>query len=119
MYVLLGVILLVLTALTANYSVRSTVTWFLASDRIKLMTLLSQPAGGELSHYEWDGRWGNPVYVVFDPNNSLSTAAASHKSGKFSGIPCEVYRVRRLESRWYTVQFYPKQKWEHCANELP
>jgi hypothetical protein len=53
----------------------------------------------------------NFEYLVFDPGDSLSAAAASHQPGKFNGIPCEVYRVRRLESHWYTVLFYTDEDW--------
>jgi hypothetical protein len=60
-----------------------------------------------LKHIEWDG-WGGTsgdwtVYVVFDPTDSLSTAASHGSSGKFDGIPCNLDEVRRLESDWYSV----------------
>jgi hypothetical protein len=48
----------------------------------------------------------NTVYLVFDPANSLSQAAASHQPRKYAIIPCEVPTVRQLENRWYTVQMY-------------
>jgi hypothetical protein len=51
------------------------------------------------------------VYVVFDPTNSLAGAAKSRAPGKFKGIPCEVSRVRRLESQWYSVVFYTDTDW--------
>ena len=79
--------------------------------------VLAQPdsANKELKHIEWDG-WGwagmdTTVYLVFDPTDSLSQAANSHHSGKYSGIPCEVHLVRRLEDKWYTVQFYTNYDW--------
>jgi hypothetical protein len=73
---------------------------------------------GSLKHIEWDG-WGfagaNTVeYLIFDPNDSLWTAARSHSSGKFSGLPCEVLRVRRLDSHYYSVLFYTETDWDHC-----
>jgi len=68
-----------------------------------------------LKHIEWDGwGWGGQdttVYLVFDPTNSLSAAAKVGQPGKFSGIPCEVFLVHRLESQWYTVQFYTNEFW--------
>jgi len=99
---------------------RTTTRWLLWSNDYKTK-VLAQPdsANGGLKHIEWDG-WGFPgagdtvVYLVFDPNDSLSTAAKSHSSGKFSGIPCEVPRVRRLESRYYSVLFYTDTDWGHC-----
>lgn len=80
-------------------------------------TVLSQPnsPNGQLKHVEWD-YWGwsgqeTEVYVVFDPTDSLLQAAMSNQPGKYRGIPCEVFRIRRLESHWYTVQFYTDEDW--------
>jgi hypothetical protein len=94
--------------------------WLLWSKHYKAK-VLTQPdsADGALKHTELDG-WGFPgagntvVYLVFDPNDSLSTAARSHSPGKFSGIPCGVYRVRCLESHYYSVLFYTDTDWGHC-----
>ena len=99
---------------------RTTTRWLLWSNDYKAK-VLAQPdsANGLLKHIEWDG-WGFPgagdtvVYLVFDPNDSLSTVARSHSSGKFSGIPCKVYQVRRLESHYYSVLFYTDTDWAHC-----
>ena len=69
---------------------------------------------------EWDG-WGFPgagdtnVYLVFDPSDSLISASKSRSPGKYKGMPCEIYRVRRLESQWYSVVFYTDTDWDHCA----
>lgn len=82
--------------------------------------VLVQPIGqdGGLKHIEWDGwGWGGNdtvVYLVFDPNNALADAATGGLAGKYPGIPCEVYRVRRLESHWYTVYFYTNSDWTSC-----
>jgi hypothetical protein len=103
-----------------NYSpVKTEVRWLLSSRRYK-SDVLSQPASliGELKHVEWDG-WGwagqnTTVYLVFDPTGSLSLDAATHQSGKFAGIPCEVPTVSRLESQWYAVTFYTIQEWGRC-----
>ena len=75
--------------------------------------VLAQPSStdGSLKHVEWDcwGAFGSGdtmVYLVFDPNDSLAAAAArTGTPGKFSGIPCKVWRVRHLENQWYTVFF--------------
>jgi hypothetical protein len=99
--------------------VRSDARWLLFSKQYKAR-VLAEPvrSNGEMRHIEWDG-WGwvgidTTVYLVFDPNDSLSAAAKSHSPGKFSGIPCEIYRVRRLESHYYTVHFYTETDWGHC-----
>jgi hypothetical protein len=54
------------------------------------------------------------VYLVVDPDDSLSTAAKTGAAGRFSGIPCEVSLVRRLESHYYSVRFYTDTDWGHC-----
>lgn len=82
---------------------------------------LNQPvaSNGELKHIEWDG-WGfagagdTTVYLVFDPTDSLATAARDGSPGKFKGLPCTVLRVRKLENHWYTVLFYTDSDWDHC-----
>lgn len=100
--------------------------WRLKSDSYK-REVLAQPTAEVLGrpeldkglrHIEWDGwGWGGNytvVYLVFDPDNGLANAASSGSKGKYPGIPCEVYRVRRLESHWYTVHFYTDSDWNHC-----
>jgi hypothetical protein len=108
-------------ALCMNSRVLHSATrWLLWSKDYKAR-VLAQPdlANGALKHIEWDG-WGFPgagdtvLYLVFDPNDSLSTAARSNSPGKFSNIPCDVYRVRRLESHYYSVLFYTGTDWDHC-----
>lgn len=104
--------------LAANYSAaRDSTRWMIRSHWAKSEVLAEpQPTNGELKHAEWDG-WGFPgagdttVYLVFDPADSLSVAAKSGRPGKYEGLPCEVYRVRRLASRWYSVQFYTDEFW--------
>ena len=81
---------------------RSEVRWLWSSKTYKAQVLAQPvPANGDLRHIEWDG-WGfagsdTVVYLVFDPTDSLATAASSHGPGNFKGIPCEVPEVRRLE----------------------
>jgi hypothetical protein len=108
--------LIVLAAAWQFYVVRSAARWFASSHRYKA-EVLAQPASavGTLKHIQWDG-WGwagqdTTVYLVFDPADSLSAAARSHRAGKFKGLPCEVDSVSRLETHWYTVQFYTNEFW--------
>lgn len=105
----------------ASDDIRTTGRWLIQSGRYKA-EILAQPTSnnGELKHAEWDG-WGfagsadTVVYLVFDPNDSLAAAAKSHFPGKYSGIPCEVSNIRRLEKGWYTVLFYTNTDWNHCS----
>jgi hypothetical protein len=91
--------------------------WLLWSHSFKAEVLAQPaPANGELRHMEWEatgfgGVANNTVYLVFDPTDSLSAAARSHSPGKFTGVPCEVRRVRRLESQWYAARFYTDELW--------
>lgn len=99
---------------------QSATRWGLLSKGYKAKVLAQpNPSNGELKHIEWDGwGWGGNdtvEYLVFDPNNSLTTAAKDHLSGKFGGIPCEVPLVRRLEKHWYTVLFYTDETWNNCT----
>jgi hypothetical protein len=105
-----------LILLKNSFVLHSTAQWLFHSEEYKAKVLAQPaPANGELRHIEWDGwGWGGNdtvVYLVYDPDDSLSAAAKSHSPGKFSGIPCEVYRVRRLESHYYTVLFYTDTGW--------
>lgn len=106
--------------LAGNYLAIRTVARWLVWSHVYKSAVLAQPASanGELKHSEWDG-WGwagqdTTVYVVFDPTNSLFQATKTHQSGKFNGLPCDVYRVRRLENHWYAAQFYTDEFWDRC-----
>lgn len=97
--------------------IRPSLRWVLWSHRYKaeLLRLRDAPKR-ELKHVEWDVSGWGPVgptftYLVFDPTDSLRAAAKSHQPGTFSGIPCEVPRVQRLESHWYAVRFYTEESW--------
>ncbi len=99
-------------------ALRPSLRWLLWSHRFKA-EVLAQPApvNGELRHMEWEatgfaGVANNTVYLVFDPTDSLS---AAHSPGRFSGIPCKVPLVRRLESQWYSVCFYTDEAWGECS----
>lgn len=98
-------------------TLRPSFRWVLSSHRFKA-EVLAQPAptNGELRHMKWEatgfaGVANNTIYLVFDPQDSLAVAAKSHSPGRFIGIPCEVLRVFRLESRWYSVAFYTDEEW--------
>jgi hypothetical protein len=100
-----------------TYTIRTAIRWFAWSRDYKAH-VLAQPASatGDLKHIEWDvSGWGpigpTIVYLVFDPTDSLSAAAQSDHPGRFSGVPCEVPRVQRLESQWYAVTFYTEESW--------
>ena len=100
--------------------VRTEGRWVMNSKTFKAEVLARpKPPGDELKHVEWDS-WGfagadTVVYLVFDPTDSLAVAAKSRSRGKFSGIPCEVPNVHRLENYWYTVLFYTDTDWDHCS----
>jgi hypothetical protein len=100
--------------------IRETARWLVWSHEYKQVVLAqSTSANGDLKHIEWDA-WGyagagnTTVYLVFDPSETLWTAAKSHQLPKFNGVPCDVFAIRRLESRWYAVHFYTDQDWDHC-----
>ena len=117
--------LLVFLALTGAFhmkseALRASLRWLLWSHRLKTEVLAQQaPAKAEFRHMEWDGNgfagMDNTVYLVFDSTDSLSATARCQSPGKFSGIPCEVPRVRRLERQWYSVQFYTNEVWGNCG----
>jgi hypothetical protein len=94
--------------------------WLFKSREYKRRVMAQTPGSkAQLRHVEWDG-WGwagmdTTVYLVFDPDTALDHAATSGLPGKYPGVPCEVYRVRKLEDHWYTVQFYTESSWEHCS----
>jgi hypothetical protein len=139
--VLLGLILLVVLVATVRRHALAAVSmavifcatgWLLytrADDTVWLFRsqiwqarVLAKPTStdGTLKHAEWDA-WGfagvnNMVYLVFDPSNSLAPAARGGIPGKFSGLPCAVVKVHRLESHWYFVRFYTDTNWEYCPN---
>src|SRR6185437_6020225 len=98
--------------------IRPWLRWQLHSGHFKTQVLTQNPpANNELKHVEWDGWGGAPVgdwtaYVVFDPKDSLLMAAKNHSSGRFSGIPCDVHEIRRLESHWYSVTLSMNEWWD-------
>jgi hypothetical protein len=104
------VLAVVLVIAWNTYAVRTAIRWFARSHDYKAEVLVQPASSGDLKHIEWDG-WGwagqdTTVYLVFDPTDSLAAAATRNEAGKAQGLPCEVARVVRLESHWYTVQMY-------------
>lgn len=101
-------------------AIRSQARWLLASglarDRIALQV---QPAAGQLKHVEWDG-WGfagageTNVYLVFDPDDALRTAVNAKDPIRAKGLPCDVWKVNKLENQWYAVTFYTDTGWDDC-----
>jgi hypothetical protein len=104
-----------------SYLIRAHGRWLVASSSFK-GKVLSQAvsASGELKHMEWDG-WGfagagdTTVYLVYDPTDSLALATRREHPGKLKGVPCQVFRVNRLENNWYSVRFYTGTDWNHCS----
>jgi hypothetical protein len=100
-------------------AIRSSARWLVWSHDYKARVMAQPlPPDGELKHIEWDG-WGmfgtdTSAFLVFDPADSLSLAASDNQSGKFDGIPCKVFRVRRLEAHWYSVIYYTGSYWDAC-----
>jgi hypothetical protein len=106
--------------LMQNYSlVRDNVRWFFLSGGYKAR-VLAQSSGVELKHAEWDG-WGfagianTTAFLVFDPSDSLAGAVGAQPPIKTRVLPCEVFRVRRLERQWYAVLFYTDTYWGEAS----
>jgi hypothetical protein len=119
---LLVVLIYVATAILVmrNYSlVRDHVRWLLMSGSYKSQ-VLAQFSGEELKHTEWDF-WGfagvanTATFLVFDPTDSLAGAADAAPPIKARGLPCEVFRVRRLDQQWYAVLLYTDTYWGQGA----
>jgi hypothetical protein len=98
-------------------SIRDQLRWLLWSNCFK--TELQASASfrtGELKHMEWEatgfaGVGNDIVYLVFDPADVLASAARAGSPGIYTGLPCEVLKVRRLEAHWYSVRFYTDEAW--------
>jgi len=97
--------------------IRESLRWLLWSNRFKAELLASPaPHPGELGHVQWEatgfaGVANNAIYLVMDPSDALYSAAQTGSPGKYPGLPCKVLKVRRLESRWYSVRFYTDEAW--------
>lgn len=106
-------------------TIRPFVRWHFWSQQYKAQLMTQQnPANGEFKHLEWDS-WGivpsgfTVTYLVFDPSDSLASAAKTKLPGRFNGIPCEVPSVFRLEKQWYGVEFYTDEDWRDCPSSGP
>jgi hypothetical protein len=100
--------------------IRSHLRWPFQSHEYKTK-LLAQPVptDDELRHIAWE-RYGwvtinTDIDLVYDPNDVLLNQLSTHDEGKFSGIPCPVRLVHRLEPHWFTVQFYTSTSWNECS----
>jgi hypothetical protein len=100
--------------------VRPRLHWLVWSQLYKSEVLASTARpDGEFKHVEWDGDgWGSGAtgdwmsYVVFDPSDSLSEATKKNVPAQYSGIPCTVIRIRRLEKHWYSVVLDMNEFWD-------
>jgi len=97
-------------------TLRAEMLWLLHSREYKT-EVFAQPAptNGALREIDWFG-WGmfaqdTEMYLVYDPKNSLSQRNPA--TGKYGVLHCDVWRVQRLEDRWYSVTFYTSNVWEY------
>ena len=72
----------------------------------------------DFRHVEWDG-WGfagqdTSVFLVYDPQDKLALPAArgAHHA---HGIPCNFWRIRELESHYYSIVFSTQTYWNYCG----
>jgi hypothetical protein len=106
-----------LAVLRLRDPVRESLRWLLWSNSFKAELKASRNSeAAELKHIEWEatgfgGVANDTLYLVFDPNDILDSAAHSGKPGRYTGLPCEVLKVRRLEAHWYSVRFYTDEHW--------
>jgi hypothetical protein len=103
-----------------SYDIYAIGRWLAHSEQYKAEVMTQpQPPNGELKHIAWDG-WGlagieTIAYLVFEPDSKLTTVPKT-ASGQYIGIPCAVWRVRRLEPHWYYVVFYTNTSWTECTD---
>ena len=102
--------------------IRSHLRWLFDSRDYKAK-LLSQPtpSNGELRHIAWE-RYGwvtinTDIDLVYDPEDTLLDQTRAHGEGKFTGIPCPVYQIHRLEPHWFTIRFYTDTTWNQCGTQ--
>lgn len=112
-----AVIVISFAVLRLSDPIRESLRWFLWSNSFKAQLKASSDSKpGQLKHMEWEatgfgGVANNTIYLVFDPTDVLAPAAQNGSPGKFTGLPCEVLKVRRLERQWYSVRFYTDEAW--------
>jgi hypothetical protein len=98
---------------------KSRIRWLINSPSYK-SSVIAEPvsANSTFKHIEWDG-WGwagqdTNVYLIFDPTDSFSNASGKEQPGALTGLPCAVWRVERLEPKWYYVVFFTNTTWNAC-----
>lgn len=123
MATVLGTVLfvcLVGTYATGRYSalLRSEIRWWSSRPVWEERVLARPEYPGQLKHLEWDG-WGifaqdTQVYLVYDPSDGLSNATETTNGLHAPGLPCDVWKIYRLQSHWYNVIFYTNTAWDAC-----
>jgi hypothetical protein len=115
------VILLVVSLMTFSGippAVRPHVYWLLWSKGYKRTVMASSSTKHQLLHVAWNGDgWGGiggdwMGYIVYDPSDSLPQTGADQPPRKANGVPCEVFAIRRLEPKWYSVVTNMNQFWD-------
>ena len=101
-----------------RYVIRDYGRWVLLGRGYRATVLRQKKIAGELQHAEWDG-WGfagsdTEAYLVHDPTNSLAAVANRKDPIRSKALPCDVWRVSKLQSTWYAVTFYTNQVWDGC-----
>jgi hypothetical protein len=123
---LIGLGSILLACLAATYVIghsgdllRSETRWWSARGTWKQRVLAQQEVPGQLKHLDWDG-WGfaaqdTEVYLVYDPSDGLRNAIGTPTGKHGVGLPCDVWKVWRLEPHWYNVVFYTNTSWDSCS----
>jgi hypothetical protein len=117
-------VLLICLAVTygiARYSdfLRSEIRWWAVRGTWKQRVLAQPEVRGQLKHLDWDG-WGfagedTEVYLVYDPADRLGNATVSARARHGAGLPCNVWKIWRLEPHWYNVVFFTNTSWDSCS----
>jgi hypothetical protein len=119
----LGSVLLV--CLVGTYAIgrhsallRSEIRWWSSRPIWKQRVLAQSDIPGQLKHLDWDGwGWGGndtEVYLVYDPTDQLKNASGTSEGMHGSGLPCDVWQIRRFEPHWYNVVFFTETSWDSC-----
>ena len=113
-------ICLVATYASGRYSafLRSEIRWWSSRPVWKQRVLGQRDDPGQLKHLDWDG-WGmfaqdTEVYLVYDPTDQLRNTTDTVGGKHGPGLPCEVWKVWRLEPHWYNVVFFTNTSWDSC-----
>jgi hypothetical protein len=100
----------------SGLDLRCAARWAWCSRQLKEEVVsLPQPPAGGLSHILWEDFGGmgahTQMYLVFSPDDRLRR----YSPGDLSGLPCEVWKVHRLEKQWYMVKLYSNDRWDSCG----